>query len=150
MAANNYKRMSFAAGALSAEDLNQLVANMDILEATMIKGYYMVNEISKNTGILMQGVITGIVNPTSNTTRYANVYWPRPFSTGCKPVIVGSRYETEFAPVSLSIRGIDNSLYPSNTGFRAEINLIKDNNLFWSSGRWSKESTVFSFLGLGW
>lgn len=142
--------MSFGAGALSAEDLNQLVANMDLLESTMIKGYYFVNEISKNTGVLLQGLVTGIVNPTSNTTRFANVYWPRPFSTGCKPVIVGSRYETDFAPVSLAIRAIDNSLYPGNTGFRAEVNLLKDNNLFWSSGRWSKESTVFSFIGLGW
>lgn len=150
MAANGYVRMSFGAGALSSEDLNQLVANMDILEKTMIKGYYMVNEISKNTGILVQGLVTGIVNPTSNNTRFANIYWPRPFTTGCKPVIVGSRYETEFAPVSLSIRAIDNSLYPSNSGFRAEINLIKDQNLWWSSGKWSKESTVYSFIGLGW
>lgn len=148
--ASGYKRMSFAAGALSAEDLNQLVSNMDLLEKTMIKGYFMVNEISKNSGILVQGVVTGVVNPTSNNTRFANIYWPRPFSTGCKPVIVGSRYETEFAPVSLSIRGIDNSLYPSNTGFRAEINLIKDNQLWWSNGKWSKESTVYSFIGLGW
>lgn len=123
---------------------------MDILEKTMVKGYYNVAEISKDSGLIIQGVVTGIVNPTSNNTRFANIYWPRPFSTGCKPVIVGSRYETEFAPVSLSIRGIDNSLYPSNTGFRAEINLIKDNNLWMSSGKWSKESTVYSFIALGW
>ena len=148
--ASGYKRMSFGAGALSAEDLNQLVSNMDVLEKTMIKGHYMVAEISKDSGLLIQGIVTGIVNPTSNNTRFANIYWPRPFSTGCKPVIVGSRYETEFAPVSLSIRAIDNSLYPSNTGFRAEINLIKDQNLWMTSGKWSKESTVYSFIGLGW
>ena len=142
--------MSFAAGALSAEDLNQLVANMDILEATMIKGYYMVNEISKNTGILLQGIVTGIVNPSSDTTRYANVYWPRPFSTGCKPVIVGSQYATEYAPIALHVRAIDNSLYPGNTGFRAEINQIEDRHLWGNNRRWSKESTVFSFIGLGW
>ena len=145
-----YKRMSFGAGALSAEDLNQLVANMDILESTMIKGYYMVDQISKDSGILLQGVVTGIINPTSNTTRHANVYWSRPFSPGCKPIIVGSKYETEAATTMLSIRGIDNNLYPSNTGFRAEINLVKDNNLFWSSGKWSDKSTVYSFIGMGW
>lgn len=148
--ANMYKRMSFAAGALSAEDLNQLVANMDILEASMVKGFYMVDEISKNTGILLQGVITGIINPTSNTTRHANVYWSRPFSTGCKPVIVSGKYEIDSAPTLVSIRAIDGNLYPSNTGFRAEINLVKDNNLFWSTGKWSEKSTVYSFIGLGW
>lgn len=148
--ANMYKRMSFAAGALSAEDLNQLVSNMDILESTMVKGFYMVDEISKNSGILLQGVITGIINPTSNTTRHANVYWSRPFSTGCKPIIVGSKYEIESAPTMVSIRAIDNNLYPSNTGFRAEINLVKDNNLWMSSGKWSAKSTVYSFIGMGW
>lgn len=148
--ADHYKRMSFGAGALSAEDLNQLVSNMDVLEGTMVKGHYSVAEIKKNTGLLIQGVVTGIVNPTSNKTRYAQVYWPRPFSTGCNPVIVGSRYESEFAPVSLSIRAIDGSLYPNNSGFRAEINLVKDQNLWWSSGKWSEKSTVYSFIGLGW
>lgn len=142
--------MSFGAGALSAEDLNQLVANMDILESTMIKGYYMVDQISKDSGILLQGVVTGIINPTSNTTRHANVYWSRPFSTGCKPIIVGSKYETEAAPTMLSIRGIDNNLYPSNTGFRAEINLIEDRHLWGSNGKWSEKSTVYSFIGMGW
>lgn len=142
--------MSFAAGALSAEDLNQLVANMDLLEKTMIKGYYSVDGISKDTGILVQGVITGIVNHASNSTRFANVYWSRPFSTGCKPVIVGSTYDQSFAAVMLSIRAIDGSLYPGNTGFRAEINQVEDRHLWGANKNWSDKSTVYSFIGLGW
>lgn len=150
MSANMYKRMHFGAGALSAEDLNQLVQNMDILENTMTKGFFMVNEISKNTGVLIQGVVTGIINPSTNTSRFANVYWPRPFSTGCNPVIVGSQYATDFAPIGLTIRGIDNSLYPSNTGFRAQVNQIEDRHLWGNNKSWTKESTVYSFIGLGW
>lgn len=150
MTANMYKRMHFGAGALSAEDLNQLIANMDILENTMVKGFFNVNEISKNTGVLIQGVVTGIVNPSTNTSRFANVYWPRPFSTGCNPVIVGSEYSTDYAPVALTIRGIDGSLYPGNTGFRAQINQIEDRHLWGNNKSWSKKSTVYSFIGLGW
>lgn len=150
LAANMYKRMHFGAGALSAEDLNQLVMNMDILEDTMVKGYYMVNEVSKNTGILIQGVVTGIVNPSSNTTRFANIYWSRPFSTGCNPVIVGTQYATDHAPLALSIRGIDHGLRPGNTGFRAEVNQIEDRHLWGNNRNWTKDPTLYSFIGLGW
>lgn len=58
-----YERISFGAGALTAQQLNKLVSNMDFLHDRMIEGHYFVNEHQKENGLRINSAITGVARP---------------------------------------------------------------------------------------
>lgn len=145
-----YERISFGAGALTAQQLNKLVSNMDFLHDRMIEGHYFVNEHQKENGLRINSAITGVAKPLNDKVRYADIFWPRPFLTGCKPVITTGHYFTKMMPVTIGLHAVNGELWPDNRGVRVEVGLQTDTGLFATSPKWGNEPTVFSLIALGW
>ena len=121
MGSGNFTRITFGAGPLSAEKLNGLVDNTNYLYDKMVRGGYYVNGFNKETSVRMQCMLVSINNNINNVSRFSNVYWPKPFTSGCIPAITYSHYFTEAIIHSVGIKGIGGGIFPDNVGFRMEV-----------------------------
>jgi hypothetical protein len=121
LGSGNFTRITFGAGPLSAEKLNGLVDNTNFLYDKMVRGGYYVNGFNKETSVRIQGMLVSINNNINNVSRFSNVYWPKPFTAGCIPVITYSHYFTEAIIHNVGIRGIGGGIFPDNVGFRMEV-----------------------------
>lgn len=156
MASQQYQRVSFESGPLTVEKLNDLVENMDFLYDRMCAGYYFVNGHQKENGLVIQGQVAGVDKTASSAIRYADIFWAKPFTTGCKPIITSSQYASEFSRNFWVLRAINGQLEPDNRGFRLEVGLPPNDDgiLFGLAGArhhsWSDSTRVlWSFIGLG-
>lgn len=151
MASQNYNRISFSAGPLTVEKLNDIVENMDYLYERMCMGHYFVSGHQKENGLVIQGQITGVDRTASSAVRYTDMFWAKPFTTGCSPIITGAQYSTEMAQYFWMVRATNGLLYPDNRGFRLEVGLPKgDGGLLSSRSKWAdKAETIWSFIGMG-
>lgn len=151
MASQLYQRVSFESGPLTVEKLNDLVENMDFLYDRMCAGYYFVDGHQKENGLIIQGQVAGVDKTASSAVRYADVFWAKPFTTGCKPIITSSQYSTQMAQYFWMLRAINGQLNPDNRGFRLEVGVPKgDGGLLSGKAKWAdKAQTIWSFIGMG-
>lgn len=113
--------MSFGTGPLATEKMNTLVSNVDFLYDKMVRGGYYVNSFNKDTSVRIQGFLTQATTNINNVSRFNNCYWPKPFTSGCIPVISYSHYFTEAIIHSVGFKGIGGGIFPDNIGFRMEV-----------------------------
>lgn len=116
-----YRRLSWGSGPVTAEKLNQMVENSDFLYEKMMRGHFAHLGLMKDTNLRIQGMDVIVPQQINNVSRFANAYWPKPFSPGCKPIITNGHYFTEKVIHSVGIRNISGGLFPDNAGFRMEV-----------------------------
>ena len=121
LANSNYTRIRFGSGPLTAEKLNRMVDNMDYLYERMARGGYYVNGFNKDTSVRIQGFVAYATTNINNVSRWNNVYFTRPFTTGCIPVITNGHYYTEALIHSIGFKGLNGGVWPTNMGFRLEV-----------------------------
>ena len=144
MASANYTRMSFGSGPLASDKMNRLVDNVDYLYDRMMRGGYYVHSFNKETSLRVQGMLVSINNNINNVSRFSNVYWPKPFTAGCIPVITYSHYFTEAIIHNVGIKNINGGIFPDNVGFRMEVFAPKtEYGDEWRGTHW------FPVIGLG-
>ena len=141
----NYTRIKWGNGPVTAEKLNQMVANTDYLYDRMMRGTYQVGGIFKDANLVVQGVICSVTNNINGLSMFSNVYWPKPFSPGCDPVCGVSHYFTEAIIHNIGLRGMEGGVRPTNMGFRIETYAGKTEH-----GDERRGTHEYSVLALGW
>lgn len=143
--ANNYTRVTWGNGPVTAEQLNKMVENTDYLYERMMRGTFLVSGIFKDANLRIQGVVTSVTNNINGVSMYSNVYWPKPFSPGCDPVCAVSHYFTEAIIHSVGLRNMNGGLRPTNQGFRIETYAATTEH-----GDERRGSHEYAVIGLGW
>lgn len=144
LANSNYTRIRFGSGPLSAEKLNRMVDNMDHMYDKMVRGGYYVNGFNKDTSVRIQGFTATPITTINNVSRFSNIYFPVPFTSGCIPVITYGHYFTEAIIHSVGFKGIEGGIWPGNSGFRMEVYATTTEH----GDEW-RGSHTYSILALG-
>ena len=113
----NYTRLRFGNGAVSAEKLNAMIGNMDYLYENMVRGYWNVFLTPKETNLRVEGMLVSPYNYIDAVRRTALIYWPKPFSPGCSPIITNSHYMNLSYVHAVAMSAIDGTAIPNNIGF---------------------------------
>jgi hypothetical protein len=116
-----YRRINWGAGPVTAEKLNAMVENIDYVNERMLTGHWETFGMQKETNLRVQGMRVWPQQQINNVSRFANAYWPKPFSPGCSPIIVAGHYYTEKVIHSIGIKNINGSEFADNAGFRLEV-----------------------------
>lgn len=119
--ANSYKRISWGNGPVTADKLNAMVQNTDYLYERMMRGHVEVSGLVVDKNVRIQGILVAIQNNINGVSRFSNVYWPKPFTPGCIPIITYGHYFTEAIIHSVGFKNINGTMFPSSTGFRMEV-----------------------------
>ncbi len=141
----NFKRITFGTGPLAAEKLNALQGNTEYLFDRMLRGYVATDGLNRDTNIRIQGFICQATTSLNNVSRYSNVYWPKPFAAGCRPIMTTGHFFTEALIHSVGFRHIAGGVFPDNAGFRIEVFApTTEYGDEWRGTHW------YSVMGLGW
>lgn len=122
---SNYKDIHWGIEKISKEKLNDMTANDRWLYEHMIKGYYDVNGISRETGLEIRvGYVKALVTEVGAV--FVDHYFPKPFLPGVKPVIIGSLSSGSAFKVMTGTRGLDGRAIPDHRGFSVHWQQLRD------------------------
>jgi hypothetical protein len=143
----SYTRLRFGNGSISAEKLNAIIGNTDYLYENMVRGYHNVFGNPKETNLKVQGILCLPYHYQDVWQRTADIYWPKPFSPGCTPVITNSHYMNAAFLHAIAIAALDLTVFPNNVGFKMHMVATQAATSSWGD-QWQGDHWV-PVIGLG-
>lgn len=110
---------------IPSSKLNDMVANDDWLFQNMLKGYYDVLGLTRDSGLeIRTGYVKGIA--TENPSFFAEYYYSRPFVPGARPVVVNGVASAAAQRFIIGVKGLDNRAIPDHRGFLMHFSQLRD------------------------
>lgn len=121
-----YKRLNWGQKDLIlSSKLNDMVGNDDWLFQNMLRGYYDVLGVVRDSGLEMRtGYVKGIA--TENVSFFAEHYYSRPFLPGTRPTVVTGVVSAAAMRYILGVKGLDNRAIPDHRGFMMHFSQFRD------------------------
>lgn len=121
-----FKRLNWGRKELiMSSKLNDMVQNDDWLFQNMIRGYYNVYGVARDSGLeIRAGYVKGYM--TEDTSFFVEHYFPRPFVPGSRPVVVNGVASGSAQRFIVGIKGLDNRGIPDHRGFLAHFSQFRD------------------------
>lgn len=129
---------------ITAEKLNDMVQNDNLLQDNMVRGFYSGASVTKEQGIR---IASGLVPITARKPASASkaVSFGSFFSAGCRPIVATGVISANQRQIFVTCDGPGSELLPTRSGFTANV-YVNSNN------KKKKISNTFyvSWIAVGW